>query len=142
MRLTLRLLCLTLILAASTALADIAPIPDRGPPLGNVAGLDFMVRWVKVEMGPANGPHYTKSHQVVVLTGCTDGHPNCALAKSKDLIGMEVGLADGADLRPDKGMIQQIIDAFARKTGSETVVLEFYSRVAGREPVKIAFARR
>ena len=44
-------------LVVSAALADIAPTPDRGPPMGDAGGLSFMVQSVQVEMGPANGPH-------------------------------------------------------------------------------------
>ena len=42
-----------------------------------------MIQSVEVELGPANGPHYSKTQQVVVLTGCADGTPNCALAKPR-----------------------------------------------------------
>ena len=83
-------------LVVSAALADIAPTPDRGPPIGDAGGLTFMVQSVQVEFGPANGPHYYKTEQVVVLTGCAEGTPNCALARAKNLVGMEVDAVDGA----------------------------------------------
>jgi len=95
MRRRIEMACLALTLAVSTALGDILPTPDRGPPIGEAGGLSFEVRWVEVQFGPVNGPHYQKSRQVVVLVGCDDGHPNCALAKSKNLLGMEVGSVDG-----------------------------------------------
>jgi len=85
-------------LAADSALADLAPIPDKGPPIGDAGGLSFKVQSVEVEMGPANGPHYKKAAQVVVLTGCAEGTPNCALAQAKNLVGMEVAAVDGVQL--------------------------------------------
>jgi len=133
---------LALLLAASTARADIAPEPDHGPQAGSAGGLDFAIQSFDVEMGPANGPHYHKTLQGVVLTGCTDGHPNCTLAKSRHLIGREVLTVDGHYLRPDIGRVQQIIDAFADKTAGGTIAFEFPSRAANTGPVKIVFARR
>ncbi len=133
MRQRIGLPCLALMLTVSIARADILPTPDRGPPMGSAGGLDFAVQSIKVEMGPVNGPHYSKTRQVVVLVGCTDGHPNCQLARSRNLIGMEVGAIDGAYLRPDKGMVRQIIDAFAREGATGMVTLElFFARVARR----------
>jgi hypothetical protein len=133
---------LALALAVATARADILPTPDRGPPIGEVGGLSFEVRWIKVEFGPRDGPHYQKTLQVVALVGCVDGRPNCALAKSKNLIGMEVGSVDGANLRPEYGMVRQIMDAFADKAAPATVALEFYARAADSEAITVAFARR
>ncbi len=138
----IELACLALMLAASTARGDILPTPDRGPSMGEAGGLNFEVRWVEFEMGPVNGPHYQKRGQVVVLAGCEDGRPNCALAKSKNLIGMEVGSVDGASLRPERGMVRQIIAAFADKAAPPTISLELYSRAANSEPIEVAFARR
>jgi len=89
-------------LIVSIAWADIAPTPDRGPPLGDAGGLSFRIQSVQVEFGPANGPHYQKTEQVVVLTDCAAGTPNCALAKQKALVGMEVSAVDGAELRPER----------------------------------------
>ncbi|MGA7710782.1 MAG: hypothetical protein WCA81_02695 [Rhizomicrobium sp.] len=131
--------CCAFILAAFAARADIAPEPDRGPPMATVAGLDFAVQPVQVEFGPQNGPHYYKTLQAVVLTGCTDGHPNCRIAKSKRLIGMEVLSVDDASLQPEHGMVQQIIDAFSRS--KRTVILELFARGSQSEPVKVAFER-
>jgi hypothetical protein len=129
-------------LVVSAALADIAPTPDRGPPMGDAGGLSFMVQSVQVEMGPANGPHYSKTEQVVVLTGCADGTPNCALAKTKNLVGMEVAAVDGAELMPAKGMVAQILAAFADPKAPATIALTLYGRAADSQPVEVAFARR
>lgn len=129
-------------LAASAALADMAPTPDRGPPEGEAGGLSFMIRSVAFQMGPANGPRYTKTRQAAVLAGCADGTPNCALAKSKTLIGMEVSAVDGMRLRPQKGMVRQILDAFADAKAPATITLTFYGPAANARPVEVAFARR
>ncbi len=133
---------LALMLAAAPASADILPTPDAGPPMGSAGGLDFAIQSVQLEMGPVNGPHYYKTHQIAVLTGCTDGKPNCALAKSKKLIGMEVISVDGQDLRLETGMVRQILDAFANQAAAPTVTLELFSRGSNSQPVNIAFARR
>ena len=129
-------------LVVSAALADIAPTPDRGPPMGDAGGLTFMVQSVEVEMGPANGPHYSKTEQVVVLTGCAAGTPNCALAKTKNLVGMEVSAVDGAELMPAKGMVAQILAAFADAKAPATIALTLYGRAADSKPVAVKFARR
>ena len=92
--------------------------------------------------GAANGPHYYKTNQIAVLTGCTDGQPNCALAKSKKLIGMEVISVDGQDLRPETGRVRQILDAFANQAAGRTVLLELYARGSNNQSVKVSFARR
>ena len=133
---------LALMLTVSIARADILPTPDRGPPMGSAGGLDFAIQSIKAQLGPVNGPHYSKTAQVTVLVGCTDGHPNCELVKSRHLIGMEVLTVDGQNLRSEKGMVQQIIDAFANQVTAQTVTLELLSRGSQNEPVKIAFARR
>jgi hypothetical protein len=129
-------------LAVSAALADIAPTPDRGPPMGEAGGLSFMVQSVQVEMGPANGPHYSKTEQVVVLTGCAEGTPNCALARAKNLVGMEVSDVDGRGLRPEIGMVKEILDAFADPKAPATIALTFYARAADSQSVDVSFARR
>ena len=129
-------------LVASVALADIAPTPDRGPPAGDAGGLTFMVQSVEVEMGPANGPHYSKTEQVVVLTGCVDNAPNCALAKKNNLIGMEVVAVDGMGLTPEKGMVAQILAAFADPKAPATIALTLYAHAADSQPVEARFARR
>jgi hypothetical protein len=129
-------------LLASSALADIAPTPDRGPPTGDAGGLSFAVQSVQVEMGPANGPHYSKTEQVVVLTGCADGAPNCALAKAKNLVGMEVDEVDGKALRPEIGMVKQILAAFADSQAPATIALTFYGSAADSPAVEATFARR
>ncbi len=142
MRNRIGLIGLALMLAAAPAGADIPPTPDHGPFMGSAGGLDFAIQSVQVEIGPANGPHYYKTNQIAVLTGCTDGQPNCALAKSKNLIGMEVAAVDGQELRPEIGMVRQILDAFANQAAAPTVTLELFSRGSNNPPVKIAFARR
>jgi hypothetical protein len=141
------LVCFVL-LAASTAFADILPTPDPGPSSGNAGGLDFSIQSVTVEMGPVLGPHYSKTGQIVVLDGCTDGQPNCSLARSKDLIGMEVETVDGQYLRPQNGLVRQILDAFANRTAGATIVLELWRRPSGggtigsdNETIKVSFAR-
>jgi hypothetical protein len=142
MRNGLRLAALASILIAGAALADLAPIPDKGPPIGDAGGLSFKVQSVEVEMGPANGPHYKKAAQVVVLTGCAEGTPNCALAQAKNLVGMEVAAVDGVQLLTWKGMIKQILDAFADPKAPAPIALTFYARAADSQAVKVNFARR
>ncbi len=142
MRLTVLAAAFAAPLVVSAALADIAPTPDRGPPSGDAGGLSFMVQSVQVEFGPANGPHYYKTEQIVVLTGCAQGTPNCALAKTKNLVGMEVTDVDGAELMTEKGMVAQILAAFADSKAPATIALTFYARAADAQPVEVAFARR
>ena len=134
-------LCFTLLLLAAAARADILPQPDRGSPVGTAGGLEFKVELVDVEMGPINGPHYKKEVQVVILAGCADDGPNCGLAREKNAIGMEVQEVDGHGLQPARGMVQQILDAFAAKTAGPTVTLTLYSTATNAGPVRIAFAR-
>jgi len=129
---------LAFVLAASTARADIAPEPDRGPPMATAGGLDFAIQSVVVKFPPG----YTKTLPVVVLTGCTDGHRNCTLARSRNLIGMEVLTVDGQYLRPENGRVQQIVDAFERKSAARSVTLELSSRGSGNESIKVSFVRR
>ena len=129
-------------LIVSIAWADIAPTPDRGPPLGDAGGLSFRIQSVQVEFVPVNGPHYQKTEQVVVLTDCAAGTPNCALAKQKALVGMEVSAVDGAELRPEKGMVAQILAAFADSKAPATIALTLYARAADSKPVDVKFARR
>lgn len=132
------LACLTVILAAASARADIAPTPDRGPPAATVAGLVLTVQDYTVKYPPG----YTKTFQGVFLTGCTDGHANCKLAKAKNLIGMQVYSVDEEGLQPEYGMIRQVIEAFAHKKGAQKVTLELFARNSGRDTVKVAFACR
>lgn len=130
--------CLAALLAGSAAYADITPVPDRGPPTGSAGGLDFAIQSVQSTF-PGG---YTKTLQVVVLTGCEDGKPNCTLAHSRNLIGMEVDSVNGVSLQPENGMVQQIIDAFAAKSNAKTVTLELYSRAANSAAIAVAFTRR
>ncbi len=125
--------CLALLLAGGVASADILPVPDRGPPMADVAGLTFMVQNVSVKFPPG----YSKTLQVAVLTGCAEGTPNCRLAKSRRLIGMEVNSANDVSLRPEDGMVRQIVNAFRH---NKRVTLELYRRGAGGEPIEVRFA--
>ena len=93
-------------------------------------------------MGPANGPHYQKRAQVVVLAGCDQGSPNCALAQAKNLVGLEVDAVDGAPLMPQKGMVRQILDGFADPKAPATITLTLDPRAADGKPIDVAFARR
>jgi hypothetical protein len=138
MRHRIMLACLALGLAAMPARGDILPEPDHGPPMASAAGLDFAVQSVEVKFPPG----YTKTQEVAVLVGCEEGHPNCRLARSKNLIGMEVLSVDDQSLRPEYGIVRQIVDAFTRKSDDRTVTLELYSRAVGGEPIKVSFARR
>ncbi|HZC15663.1 MAG TPA: hypothetical protein VE309_02775 [Caulobacteraceae bacterium] len=135
------LICFLLLLAAAPASADILPTLDRGPPSGGAGGLGFSIRSVIVEGGPQSGPHYSKTEQVVVLDDCTDGRPNCTLAKSRNLIGAQVETVDGQGLRPQDGMVRQILDAFANKAAGATITFELYSRASGGRTIKVSFAR-
>jgi hypothetical protein len=130
--------CCALLLVVAPLRADILPEPDHGPAAASAAGLDFAIQSVSVKFPPG----YSKEAQVVVLTDCTDGRPNCKLARSRHLIGMEVVSVDGRDLRPEIGMVQQIINAFATRSGGRTVTLELYSRASGGPSVKVAFEKR
>lgn len=139
MRHYIKSLCVALLLlAASPALADIAPPPDQGPPSASVAGLDFAMQTGQVRMPPG----YYKTFPIVVLVGCTEGTANCKLAHAKNLIGMEVDTADGAYLRPEIGRIKQIVDAFNSKSGAKTVTLEFSPRDTNGQSVKVSFAKQ
>ena len=137
MRHRMKLICLATILIASAARGDIMPPPDRGPPMATTGGLDFAIEPVEVRFPPG----YTKTVHVVVLTGCTDGHPNCKLAKSKNLIGMEVLTVDGEYLQPEIGRVRQIVNAFESKSAARTVILELYARASGGDSVKVRFAK-
>ena len=137
MRHRMKLVCLAFMLAAPTARGDIAPTPDHGPPMATAGGLDFAIQSVEAEFPTG----YTKTAQVVVLVGCTGGHPNCRLARYRNLIGMEVLTVNGEYLRPENGMVQQIVDAFERKAAARKVTLELFSRGSDSEPIKVSFAR-
>ena len=55
---------------------------------------------------------------------------------------MEVTDVDGAELAPEKGMVRQILDAFADSKAPATIALTFYARAADAKPVDVKFARR
>jgi hypothetical protein len=127
---------LALVLATGSAQADIMPEPDVGPPMADVAGLSFSVQDVTVKY-PAG---YTKSQQVVILTGCTEGTRNCALAKSKHVIGLEVLSVNDESLHTELGMVRQIVDAFQN---NKWVTLELFDRDSGgsyNDTIKVRFA--
>lgn len=126
--------CLALMLASAGARGDILPRPDAGPPAGSAAGLDFAIQPIAVRM---HG--YSKMEPLVVLTGCTEGTPNCALARARHLIGMAVSAADNRPLQPSHGMVRQILDAFA---AAGPVSLDLYTPGSSVEPVKVSFAGR
>ncbi len=128
-------MCVVLLLMAGTAFADILPPPDKGPRAGTAAGLEFTIDSVSFEM-PGG---YIKSGEVVVLTGCVDGHRNCTLARARHLIGWEVAAVDGQGLDPRKGRITQILDALAGQAGSKSVTLELWSRGRNGKPVTVSF---
>jgi hypothetical protein len=130
-------ICAVLILTVSAARGDMPPEPDRGPPMATTAGLEFAIQSAEVRFPPG----YIKTFPVAVLIGCTDGHPNCKLAKSRNLIGMEVLTVDGEYLRPENGMVRQIVDAFDRKSATKTVTLELHPRESEGVSIKISFAR-
>lgn len=130
-----------LLLAATTARADMLPTPDPGPYSGSSGGLHFSIQSVSFQMGPVLGPHYWKTGQVVVLDDCTDGRPNCTLARAENLIGMEVEAVDGQGFQLRKGMVQQILDAFANEKAGATVTLELYRRGSDGGTIKVSFAR-
>ncbi len=134
-------LCLAAMMAAASARGDILPVPDPGPFTGEAAGLQFAVTEVDVVMPPVN-PRYHKRIQVTVLSGCVDGHPNCALAHAQHLIGMEIASVNDGYLRSDKGMVNQLLSAFADPSGRKTVTLELFSRQSENRPLKVSFARQ
>lgn len=126
------------LLLMSGARADILPTPDRGPPTASVMGLDFEVRQVSVKFPTG----YYKTLQVAVLAGCTEGRPNCRLAKARGVIGMEVLSVNGETVEDTgRGRLQGIIDAFTAPSPDHTVVLELYARDKGGSPLKVTFVR-
>ena len=64
------------------------------------------------------------------------------MASAKNVVGMEVSAVDGAELMPEKGMVRQILDAFANSKAPATIALTFYARAADSKPVEVKFARR
>ncbi len=142
MRQSFACVCLTLLLAAP-ALGDILPTPDRGPQSGKAGGLSFSIQWVEPPRGSVSAPHVSRhAYQIVVLDGCEEARPNCELAHSRNLIGMEVRAIDGVMLRPEEGMVRQIIGAFEHKELGRRIRLEMFSRGSDNEPFEVAFARR
>jgi hypothetical protein len=116
--------------------------PCRGLPIADGGGPTFSVQSVQLALGPANGPHYSKTEQVVVRTDCAAETPNCAPARAKNLVGMEVVSVDGVGLAPEKGMVRQILNAFANAKAPATVALILYGHAADSQPVEVAFRGR
>jgi hypothetical protein len=110
-------------------------MPDRGPAKGSAGGLTFAVKSVEVTLPRG----YKKKLQAVVLVGCASDHPNCILAKSKDLIGMEVETVNAEYLRPERGMVQQILDAFRQKSPNQKVILSLVSRSSQTGAIAVPF---
>ncbi len=138
MRNLARLMALGLLLSASASRADILPRPDRGPSYGSAAGLEFSVNWVKVPFPPRH-PRYFKRAQAAILASCDDPSPNCRLARSRGVIGMEVLSVNGQDLRPENGLVLQILNAFAQRAPGSRVTLEFIAPGSRGEPIKVEF---
>jgi len=135
------LILIALSLLASGALADILPTPDRGPPAGRAGDLDFAIQWVEVGIPPVS-PRYHKREQAVILVSCAEGRPNCRLAHARNLIGREIYAVGDQPLRPEAGMISQIIDAFSQKPAPREVTLEFAPATTDGKPVTVAFSPR
>ncbi len=83
-----------------------------------------------------NGP------PAVILGGCLDGRPNCALARSQNLLGMEVVAVDGVAVAREGAFVRQILRAFADEAAAPTITLEFHSRPPNSRSVHVEFARR
>jgi hypothetical protein len=85
---------------------------------------------------------YTRpSHPTAQLVGCVDGKPNCALARTKGLIGRRVVGFDGRDFDPGAAVGSQILAAFGRDAAPATIEIDFEPEDAGG-PLRIAFAPR
>jgi hypothetical protein len=138
MRRHLGLICLLLLLVVPTARGDIPPPVDVGPRAGSAGGLNFAIHSVGVMMPRGFERHF----DVVVLVGCIEGKPNCVLAQSRNLIGMEVNSVDNQELQPRLGQVQQVIDAFTRKADATTITLELYSRETNQQPIRVIFTRQ
>jgi hypothetical protein len=120
-----RLASLVIFLAASAVRADIPPTPDAGPRTGSAAGLSFAIQPVDIGV-PPDHPRYTKTFDELILVGCRTNTANCRLAHAKHLLGLAIGAVDGAETRPEAGMVRQVLAAFSRTSGSRTVTLEFF----------------
>lgn len=119
-------------LTVCAARADLAPPPVQ---FANVAagGLNFQII-LRDYSHPVR--------RVAELVGCVDGRPNCALARSRNLIGMKVRGVDGKDFRDDQNVADQIIGAFNREGAPATIDLDFNSNVSTGEKVRVEFSRR
>ncbi|MGD0641886.1 MAG: hypothetical protein ABSC22_14150 [Roseiarcus sp.] len=114
------------------ARADLAPPPVQFVTVA-AAGLSFQV---------VLRDYSRPVRRVAELVGCVDGQPNCALARSKNLIGMKVQGIDGQNFRDDSNVAEQLIGAFHRDGAPATIELDFESNASTGEPVKVEFSRR
>ncbi len=126
------LACLALASTICAARADSAPPPVQFVTIA-AGGLNFRIIL----------RDYTHAvRRVAELVGCVDGHPNCALARSRSLIGMTVRGIDGEGFADKAGVAEQIIDAFERHGAPATIELDFEPVAGGGAPLKVEFARR
>lgn len=123
---------LAIALTLGAARADIAP-----PPLEFVnieaGGLDFLV---------IRRDYRRPAHPSAQLVGCVDGHPNCALARARNLVGRSVRGLDGRAFASADDVAGAIVDAFHSPSAPATIELDFEPVQSGGEPDRIAFARR
>jgi hypothetical protein len=82
------------------------------------------------------------AHPTAQLIGCVEGHPNCALARARGLLGERLTGLDGVGFRSDADLKEQILTAFRREGGSARIELDFEPAGAGGEPNRVVFARR
>ncbi|MGD0187457.1 MAG: hypothetical protein ABSC25_19705 [Roseiarcus sp.] len=124
--------CLALASMVCAAHADLAP-----PPLQLVhvdaGGLSF-----QIVLRDYSGP----VRPAAELIGCVDGHPNCALARSRGLIGKALRGIDGQAFRASKEVPGKILEAFQRAGAPASIELDFEPDTAGGEPLRVEFSRR
>jgi hypothetical protein len=126
------LACLALAATVCAARADLAPPPVQFVTIA-AGGLNFQIIL----------RDYTHAvRRVAELVGCVDGHPNCALARSRGLIGMKVRGVDGESFLDKPGVAEQILDAFNRAGAPASIELDFEPKAAGGAPLMVEFARR
>jgi hypothetical protein len=99
----------------------------------SAGGLYFLI----IRRGPV-----APAHPTAQLIGCIEGHPNCALARARGVIGERLIGCDGVGFHSDEDLKEQILDAFARERAPATIELDFEPAGAGGEANKVVFARR